>query len=373
MLTWDFVCFVVLLLAVLLTFRESIFQKQVVFESDTLNFYYPLESWISQELKQGHFPLWNPNIFAGYPIFADGELGLANPLHLLLLLLLPVEDAYVWQRVSSALIGAASMFFFCRALGLRGLATLLGGLVFGLGSFLAEQRHHDDMVRTVAWAPLVLACAELALQRSGWRAVRWLMGAAFALAMTALGLHPQGLAMTALLLAIYMLFRGAFGGATGPSEREVRRGLPPLPLGEGWGEGVSLGRVSALGRRFTLTFLAGLLIGAVGLGLAAVQLLPTAEAGLATYRESQPAYVFATSYELHPQNLISLIFPYFFRAVDSRPWTLWAPWEVAAYVGIIPLVLGLIGLARGPRPLVICFGGIALLGLWLSLADSVPL
>ncbi len=391
LLWWDTLCFGVLLLLVLLTFREAIFQKQVVFEQDTLNFYYPLESWVSQQLKHGHFPLWNPNIFAGYPIFADGELGLASPLHLLLLTLLPVQEAYVWQSVSAALIGAASMFFFCRALGLRGLAALLGGLVFGLGSFLAEQRHHDDMVRTVAWAPLVLACTEIAFHRTGWRAIRWLIGAALALAMTAFGLHPQGLAITALLLATYMLFRALtpppyplpyegrgrdeiLGGFAPQGPRTDGKSLSSL-AGEGWEEGASALRAprSALLRRVPLTLLAGLFIAALGLGLAAVQLLPTAQAGLATYRESQPQYAFATSYELHPQNLISLVFPYFFRAIDSRPWTLWAPWEVTVYVGIVPLVLGLVGLFRGPRPLAFYFGGIALVGLWLALADSVPL
>src|SRR2546430_12394611 len=51
----------------------------------------------------------------------------------------------------------------------RSLPCLLGGITFSLGSFFVGQQHHENVTRTAAWLPLVLACVEWALHRAGWR------------------------------------------------------------------------------------------------------------------------------------------------------------------------------------------------------------
>ena len=57
----------------------------IFFGRDTTTFYYPLTLWAADELKAGRLPLWTPLIFGGYPIFADGEIGLLSPFQALLL------------------------------------------------------------------------------------------------------------------------------------------------------------------------------------------------------------------------------------------------------------------------------------------------
>ena len=42
-------------------------------------------------------------------------------------------------------------------LGLGRLPCLLGGITFSLGSFFVAQQHHENVTRTAAWLPLVLA------------------------------------------------------------------------------------------------------------------------------------------------------------------------------------------------------------------------
>ena len=140
---------------VLFSFREAILDGLVAFEKDTLVFFYPLEAWFAQEFQAGRFPLWNPYIFAGYPALADGEIGLVYPLHLLLLHLLSVGQAFIWLRVSSVLIAAGSMYALCRALGLGRLPGVLGAITFALGSFFLSQQHHENVTRTAAWLALV--------------------------------------------------------------------------------------------------------------------------------------------------------------------------------------------------------------------------
>src|SRR5207237_6601352 len=133
-------------------------------ERDTSVFYFPLMSWAAQQLTQGHIPLWTPQVFGGYPIFADGEIGLAYPPVLLALLTLPVDRAFVLLRLLHVWLAAAGTFALVRAWGLPRTSAVLAGIVFALGSFLQAQIHHENIVRTAAWLPLILALVERALR-----------------------------------------------------------------------------------------------------------------------------------------------------------------------------------------------------------------
>ena len=70
-------------------------------------FYFPLMTlggWSAFPI--GEPPLWTPQIFGGYPIFADGEIGLAYPPVLLALLVLPADRAFVVLRLLHLSIAA---------------------------------------------------------------------------------------------------------------------------------------------------------------------------------------------------------------------------------------------------------------------------
>lgn len=352
-------CLLVLATIVLFSFRDAIVGGRIAFEADTLRFYYPLEVWFAEELRTGRFPLGNPYIFAGYPIFADGELGLAYPLHLVLAKLLAADQAFIALRISTALVAAVSLFALARSLGLGLLPSILGGMTFSLSSFLGAQQHHEDMTRSVAWAPLALACIHWAFQRSGWARQLWLTGAGAAVAMSALGLHPQGLALTLMVVGSFVVFCGLWGPTAHPEQKG--RGL----------EGFTA-LLPRLLKRVGLTLWAGTYVVGLGLGIAGVQLVPLIEIATATYRASQPDYSFATNYALPVHNLVTLVLPYFFRSADGQWWSLWSQWETTVYVGIVPLVLGLTGAILVRRREVVYFLALAASGLWLAFASYAP-
>src|SRR4029077_14758579 len=116
--------------------------------------------------------LWLPGIFTGYPIFADGELGLAYLPQLLLLDLLPTPLAMVWLRVLHVFLAGLCMYLYVKTLRLDPLPALGGALVFAFGSFLSAQMHHENVVRSAVWLPAVFACAERAVQQRGSFGVR---------------------------------------------------------------------------------------------------------------------------------------------------------------------------------------------------------
>ncbi|MFQ5343894.1 MAG: YfhO family protein, partial [Anaerolineae bacterium] len=125
--------------------------------------------------------------------------------------------------------------------------------------------------------------------------------------------------------------------------------------------------------------LAGL-IGVVGLGLAALSLLPALEM-VGYTRRAGLTYAEAAQYSLPPQALIGLLVPDFFgRGVAG----FWAPWPrvEVGYLGVLPLLLAAVGITvrrreqrldPGQRRLVPFLAGLALLSLLVALGEHTPL
>lgn len=58
-----------------LVFFGVITGKGVFFAGDIQQHYIPWESFVDDELEQGSFPLWDPDVFGGHPIHAEGQSG----------------------------------------------------------------------------------------------------------------------------------------------------------------------------------------------------------------------------------------------------------------------------------------------------------
>lgn len=340
-----------LALAALALQREALVGGAIAYERDTQLFYAPLARWAAEQLRAGRLPLWLPNIFTGYPIFADGETGLAYPIQIIALRLLPFEIAVAWLRALHTLIAAVGMFWLLRTLRLDVISATGGGLVFALGSFLSVQQQHENVVRSAVWLPLLVALLERALQAATTRRrVGWVALGALAFGTSALGVHVQPVLMEALALVAWCLFRVGLGP------------LPRLPRAAGW-------------RRWVPPWLLALAgIGLGGLLLAAVQWGPLAEWALVSFRRGGVEYEFASAFALAPQNLVpTLLFPFFFRAADGATWwSLWQPWETELYVGVPTLALALVGLVWSRRREAVFFVLLLLFSVWVAMAHYAP-
>ncbi len=335
--------------AALLLYRDAVLAGSVFYEDDTTIFYYPLARWFSAELAQGHLPRWLPNVFGGYPILADGEVGMLYPPQLLALGLLSPAEALIALRIGHTALAAAGAFALGRALGQSRAGSLACGAVWAFGSFNATQMHHENVVRTAAWLPLLLAFAELACRAEGRRRWRLATAAAVVLGLSALAVHVQPVLLALLALAGLLLFHAV---------------VPPT--------GVVLTAPRALARRLAEQLaLLGAIVG-LGLGLAGAQWVPLFELSRMSFRAGGLKYDFATAFALSPEQLVELVFPYFFRAADGVWWTLWGWWETELYVGVPTLALALLGTLLARRRAALFFALLAVAALLVALADRAP-
>src|SRR5207237_6996216 len=111
----------------------------------------------------------------------------------------------------------------------------------------------------------------------------------------------------------------------------------------------------------------------VGLGLAALQLLPLIELAGFSLRGSGIPYSESAAYSLTPYGLAQVIFPYVFRGQGNAQWGLWTHWESYLYIGLAPLVLATVALICVRNREVLGWGVMGGLGVGLALGQYSPI
>lgn len=336
---------IVLLAATAGLFYPTWLQGRAYVEPDTVNYYYPaLRTW-AEWLKRGDLLLWTPATLSGFPLFAEGEVGMLYPPHALLLWLLPFDLAFVAIPALHVAIASFGGFLFCRRLTRDAVASVFGGLAFGCGGLMVAQIHHTDVHSGFAWLPWVFWAFEGARTASQPRRPFWLAGMTGFLVMQLLTVHPQVPLTTLFGLSIYA---GVFCLAH-PSSLWTRIA------------GVS---------ESALWVVAG---GGAAIALAAVQIVPLVEVGLHSQRTNGWDYARATEYSQSFWNLITAFFPLFYLDRVGLDWGFWVRWETPMYVGVVTLAFALVGLFVAPIGARIALAALAGIALWISFADYSPI
>jgi hypothetical protein len=103
---------------------------------DHANLIRPWLDYEARELHAGRLPLWDPYLWAGQPLLAQMEPGLANPFNWPLFAW-PLRDGHIalgalhWYWVLIHWVAAAFCFWLCRDLGCGYGASIVGGAIYG--------------------------------------------------------------------------------------------------------------------------------------------------------------------------------------------------------------------------------------------------
>lgn len=291
-------------------------------------------SWI--DVRGGHLPLWNSYSGLGLPLLFNWSAA-SFSLPMLVSYLGPEHLVYTIEIAVKMVIAGTGVLWMCRRLGLSHLPSVMGAIAFMLsGSFTAWLGW--PMTGTTAW--LGWAGGAVVMVVRGERRALHVAGLAVILAFVIYGGHPETLLI--VLLATAILSVGAL------VDRALRK------------------RESASATLRSMGALAA--GGAGGFALGAPLLLP----GIQLVERSARKGI--VGYPLPVKTSVDLVFASYFGlpTTNSQYFGPVDYYEIAAYVGVIVLVLACVGfVAYWRKPLVLALGATALLAGLVTYSTAV--
>jgi hypothetical protein len=319
---------------------------QVFLWGDFLVQAYPFRTFAAVSLANGELPLWNPYAFSGMPFQADIQSAVFYVPHLLLTAF--VRDGrlpfYIVELtvVAHVWLATVTMYFLARDLELERAYATFAGVVFALSGFMIVHLFQPGFVEELAWLPLIVLCLRRSVDR---RSVPYAVIAGMINGHAILAGAPQISLYITLLVGAYMAFRLFDNGPT------------PRPI----------------------VFALGAVALVVTLGVAAVQLLPTAELGGLSER-AEMSLAAAQEYRLEWRQFATAVIPRLYGAAGGGFDAYWGGgpygtfWETCFYWGLPALFAAACALVFGPRgPLVWFLGGVVIVSALLAVGDQFVL
>jgi hypothetical protein len=328
-----------LLANVVVFFHRPLFSSDYLFPWDFRGVQLPLITFLTDELRHGRFPLWNPYNYCGYPVFANIEACYFHPLILLCALIASHSSAYLpqlleWAVVLQVWAAGVAAYHFLRELNAGRAPAWAGAIIFETGGYFASRAEHIGAMMAVAWMPLAwLAVLKL---RSEIR-FRWFAALCGALGMSILGGFPQPTLAVFASTMVLAIFLAAWRMA-----------------------------------RLRLVFYS-LAACVLGIGLAAIEFIPTyqlTQNSVAKYR----AGWLGTGGGLYWRSLVSLLLPNYYNQFDmTRFQGPGDPSFLYLYCSIAGLCLAIFALVAVRKRSAALLASMTAFGLLWMLGENTPI
>lgn len=136
---------------------------------DNLRIHYPLRMLSTTQIQQGIAPLWNPYNFSGNTLLATYQSAIFHPMTWLYLII-PGIDAWSVIVLLQPFLGLLFFYVFLREIGYSRLASVLGGVTFGLsGTIVVWWEEAYVAGYTALGLPLTLFTIERFQKHPNWR------------------------------------------------------------------------------------------------------------------------------------------------------------------------------------------------------------
>jgi hypothetical protein len=281
---WDLVVVALLAVVVISMFAGFIASNKMFFGTDMVPMGYMMRKVVADYWKaNGSIPLWDPYILGGLPVVDAMHGDLFYPASLLYLMM-PLHRALGYKIVLHVWLAGVTMYFLLRTLGLRRRSSLVGAMGYMTAPYFISLIYagHDAKMFVTALFPLCVMLLERLL-----RSPRLLFSTLFggSIGLLLLTSHPQMAYFASWGLGIYLVC-----------------GL------------VGLGRREAVAKAVVFVILAVV----IGIAIGCVQFLPTYY--YTTHfspRTGGVTFEYAASWSLHPEEIVSLLYPSFAGYLDD--------------------------------------------------------
>ena len=331
----------IFLLTLIFFYKQLLHPNQAIYPAfDLHNTYSFLRIFFVESVKKyAEIPLWNPFSFGGEPFLGNSQSAMFYPLNILYFLSPDLIFGYVYL-LDFFLLGLFT-YLFAREIKLEKFSSFISAITMMFSGIVTTKilSGHIVIMDALIWFPLLMLLYEKSISTNKYLYFI-LSGIPIALMLLAGNVQIAGYSLFVALL--YLLFR------------ITDKGLRNDNLLKSLFRGVLISGISLL----------------IGFSLAAVQLIPSYEFSQLSVRAGGLPYVWASDFSFHPYQWISIFLPHFFGyPLDAN--TYWGFngnfWEICAYMGIFPLVLGFLPILLKRTRLIIFF---TVLGIFALLSSS---
>lgn len=211
----DKLAFFAILVALLIFYPELFLVRSGALIADHLEQHYPWAHLLWTSLRHGEIPFWTPLIQCGFPIAAEGQIGVFYLPNIALNLLLPFHWAYSYTHVVHYLVAGWGAYAYARQMKLIPLAAFMASFVYLFGTSYGGAYYNVTSLKVLAWFPWMLFCFERFICK---RKIKLLLGFAFLVSLSVLAGYLQVAIFELLILSVYIILR-LFFIADQPSQR----------------------------------------------------------------------------------------------------------------------------------------------------------
>jgi hypothetical protein len=171
--------------------------------SDVVSVIYPIKIYAMELMKKGILPLWNPRMFAGYPLLANFQIAVFNPTNIFYLFLF---NSLAWslQIFFQPFLASIFTFIFLNHFKLNKSASLFGAIIFAFSGFCLIWLEWNTLTFTVAFLPILLFLTDMFFTK---KKIYWGILISFALALQIFSGYPQIVFYTIFALVVFIFFQ----------------------------------------------------------------------------------------------------------------------------------------------------------------------
>jgi hypothetical protein len=156
---------IIVFIVVSLLFCKPILEGNVLNQHDTVGWKGMAQNAFEYREKNGHFPLWNPNLFSGMPnyqVAMEGKSILPDTTKILSLGL-P-------KPINFFFLGCLCFYILCLALGTKPVIGIMGGLAYSFATYnpVLVAAGHDTQMLATAFMPLLMAGLICTYEKKYW-------------------------------------------------------------------------------------------------------------------------------------------------------------------------------------------------------------
>jgi len=334
----------------LILFNKFVFSNQMLFGSDMLQAGVFFRNFFVEYVKaHGSVPQWNPYIFGGMPYVDAFHGDILYPISFVFKMIFPLFRALGWALVFHVFLAGITMYLCARAFRLGKFAATFAGLFYMFAPYFVSlvAPGHDGKMFVTALFPLTIMFLERGMDNKSYLDF---VGLGTVIGLIILTPHPQMAYFSLWAVGSYFIFKLIL--------RYIKE------------------RSIAVGSVLTGFFVLAIII---GLALSAIQFYP----GYKYVKEYSPragegrgGYEWATSWSMHPEELVGMFVPLYAGVDGHSGQTYWGRnsfKDNSEYIGFFPLLFGVLGLIFFHDKRKWFFLGLGIMALIYAIGATTPL